>query len=408
MIFTSEPFPYGAAGTNRVLSHCYGLKKNGVDVVLVSTSPTSGNKGELLSVWPWMSNMEYFALPHIKQINSRISKVIHRNIAKLYFPIMLFFKFFKRDFEAVLVYGRNAYFENLLKKLCKKHNTLFLCEISEHPYAIISTKKKKRTSIEDVNECARHRYGLYDCLLVMTNPLLDYLNEIKLNNVKMLLTPQTVIWERFENIPRFKSLKFSDYIAFAGHLSNEKDGVLYLLEAYALIKVKYPFIKLVIAGYGPSDDLKLVKLFIDKHGLNDSVQLIVDMANNEIPSLISNAKLLVSSRPYGIQSEYGFPTKVAEYLATGKPVATTAYGDLKSYLINKENAFILESVDVEHIADTIISVFNDYERAKQVGENGKRLAMRKFDPQKNIISAIDYIEGISGSQNIPNEIRHTT
>lgn len=390
MIFTNEPFPYGAAGTNRVLSYCYGFIQNGKDVILISISPASGKKDELLSVWPCLNNIKYFALSRNKRVCSKITNFIHRQVAKIYFPMILFFKVNKKKCDAVIFYGQNAYFERLLKLFCKRNNALFLCEISEHPYAITPVKEKVKPPIEEINKASKIRYNGYDCMLAMTNPLLAYLKEIGVNN-EMLLIPQTIIQKRFEHSQVITGLKYADYIAFTGHFSNEKDGVLYLLQAYAFVKIKHPSIKLIVAGFGSSNDLMLIKSLINKLNIDDSVQLIINMKNSEIPSLITNAKLLVSTRPYSLQSEYGFPTKVTEYLASGIPVVTTAFGDLKTYLVNKKNAFILESVDAIHIADTINSVLDNYDRAKQVGEKGKELVEQYFNPRNNVSLIIDYI-----------------
>ena len=59
-----------------------------------------------------------------------------------------------------------------------------------------------------------------------------------------------------------------------------------------------------------------------------------------MPKYLCNAKLLALARPDSIQAQGGFPTKLGEYLATGRPVVVTKVGEIPDYLEDGVNAFL--------------------------------------------------------------------
>jgi hypothetical protein len=67
------------------------------------------------------------------------------------------------------------------------------------------------------------------------------------------------------------------------------------------------------------------------------------------------------------QNEYSYPTKVVEYLATGKPIVTTAPGELAFYLKDRENAFVADMDDTSTFASKMLEAPQDYDRALKVG-----------------------------------------
>ena len=89
--------------------------------------------------------------------------------------------------------------------------------------------------------------------------------------------------------------------------------------------------------------------------------------------------MLVLARPDNKQSEAGFPTKLGEYLATGKPVVVTRVGEIPEYLKDQENAFIASPGDAHNFAMKMKQVMNNYDDALKVGHKGQQLALTTFN-----------------------------
>lgn len=89
--------------------------------------------------------------------------------------------------------------------------------------------------------------------------------------------------------------------------------------------------------------------------------------------------MLVLARPNNKQSEAGFPTKLGEYLATGKPVVVTRVGEIPEYLEDQVNAFIANPGDAGNFALKMKQVMLNYDKALNIGHAGRQLAHTTFN-----------------------------
>ena len=110
-----------------------------------------------------------------------------------------------------------------------------------------------------------------------------------------------------------------------------------------------------------------------------------------MPKYLINAKILALARPDNIQGQGGFPTKLGEYLATGKPVVVTTVGELKEYLIDNTNAFLAVPDSALSFAEKMKTALDNYEKAKQVGIEGQKLANTIFNYKVQSENLINYL-----------------
>ena len=73
-----------------------------------------------------------------------------------------------------------------------------------------------------------------------------------------------------------------------------------------------------------------------------------------------------------------FPTKIGEYLASGRPVVTTQIGEIGRFLRDGETAFIAETPDVEAFAAKMVEALEDPGRAARIGAAGRRVAEERL------------------------------
>jgi glycosyltransferase involved in cell wall biosynthesis len=119
------------------------------------------------------------------------------------------------------------------------------------------------------------------------------------------------------------------------------------------------------------------KIILNK--LTDRVILTGLIPFNEMPAYLKNADALLLSRPDNIQARFGMPTKLGEYLISGKPVILTSVGDITIYLKDGESAFITTPGDYNAFAEKIDYVLGNYENAIEVGLNGKKVCEEHFN-----------------------------
>ncbi|PZW43780.1 glycosyltransferase involved in cell wall biosynthesis [Mesonia algae] len=221
-----------------------------------------------------------------------------------------------------------------------------------------------------------------DGLILMTKNLINHYNSFK--DVPLLFhLPMTVDLDRFKvrNTPpeEFKS----PYIAFVGVMNDAKDGVNILIEAFNKISYNYPSLNLYLVGAWnydtPSHQSRIKELNQAKR-----IKWMGEYSRDLIPSIISNAKLLVLPRPDSKQAQGGFPTKLGEYLATGNPVCATSVGEIPDYLEDKKSIYFAEPGSINAFAQVLSFALEEPTEAKEVGLKGKEIAEKYFN--KNIQS----------------------
>ncbi|MFZ1705224.1 MAG: glycosyltransferase family 4 protein [Saprospiraceae bacterium] len=219
-------------------------------------------------------------------------------------------------------------------------------------------------------------------LIVMTNKLKEHFSSLleKNNLCTLHHMPMTVDLERFVDVTPFENIE-SPYIAYCGTTSFKKDGIDILIQSFDKIVDNFPKVKLYIAAYYENDGDKMVDL-IKRAKHRDSIKFLGVLHRDEIPSFVSSSTLCALPRPDSRQAQGGFPTKLGEYLASGRPVCVTTVGEIPLYLKDKTSAFFAIPGSIDSFADAMIYALQDKELANEVGKQGKIVAETSFN--KNI------------------------
>ncbi len=218
----------------------------------------------------------------------------------------------------------------------------------------------------------------YNGIAFMTKTLLLHYKKFPKLVPKLLHLPMTVDLDRFnkdvDTLVEFKK----PYVAFVGVMDDAKDGVNVLIEAFYRISKDYPKLKLYLVG-GWNYDTPAHQELIKELELEDRVYWVGEYPRDTIPSIICNAKLLVLPRPDSKQAQGGFPTKLGEYLATGRPVCATTVGEIPEYLEDNKSVYFAKPGSVKSFVNTMSNALKNDEQANNIGEQGKKAAELYFN-----------------------------
>jgi glycosyltransferase involved in cell wall biosynthesis len=170
-----------------------------------------------------------------------------------------------------------------------------------------------------------------------------------------------------------------------------KDGINFLLSAFKEVNKVSTNIQLKLIGE-PS-----AKVF-QKYDISNYENIIFTGYLNEEDywDELANSNVLLMTRTNSNFANAGFPFKLGEYLATGNPVIATKVSDIECYLIDREDAFLIEPSSTESIKLAILEVLSDLDYAKNIGLNGKRKCKEFFDPTKNNLKFLQLIDDVMG------------
>jgi glycosyltransferase involved in cell wall biosynthesis len=163
---------------------------------------------------------------------------------------------------------------------------------------------------------------------------------------------------------------------------NQKDGLPYLLEALAGLKQAGIDFRFVLSGKGTPGEMERFWDTAAKYELTNEIDYKGFLTRKEyINVLTTEADILCMTRINSPFANAGFPFKLGEFLATGKPVIASKVGDVSNYL-SAEEAYLTEAGNAESIREALLRICNNEKAANQVGIRGKLAAMRYFDHEQ--------------------------
>jgi glycosyltransferase involved in cell wall biosynthesis len=138
--------------------------------------------------------------------------------------------------------------------------------------------------------------------------------------------------------------------------------------------------ELVVAGYDEKDPEAAWLADEPVYARHrDRIVLLGQLGLSELHEQYAMASVLVAPLDDTQRSAMTFPTKVAEYLMTGRPVITSDVGDVGELLRGAAAAYLIPPGDADRLADRLLEVLADPVRAEETGRAGRALALEELN-----------------------------
>ncbi len=385
LIFTTTPFPYGMAATNRIISYAKGFIENGkqVEVICMNSTENADNIFNLKAEGYYQGIRFIYLSGSTVKSNNFILRRFHKLTSLI--SLFIFSINSINNVTASIYYSSNTSSALVLWFVNKLSNGIFLKEESEYPDIYLNNKNYHSKYI-----FRKIHYKLFDGFLLMTKRLILYFSSK--TKAPCIQIPMTVELDRFENGLK-KSNEKTDQIIYTGILDDSKDGIDILINAFAKVVKKHNNYELHLYGSAHSKE-KMQKYYemVKQLEITQSVYFMGRVSRDVITSKIKNARILVLPRPDSIQAQNGFPTKLGEYLATGNPTLVTSVGEIPDYLTDSKNSFIAIPGDVLSLKNKMLEIIENYPKAKEVGLRGREVAKIHFNNISQTKKIISFIE----------------
>lgn len=374
-VITAGSYPYGGAATNRHLSYLKGLTEYGVEISMIILQPdylqsklSNKNKGIYNAI-----AFEYI-LPINHKSNGIIAKIINRKKSVKDALNLISNSLDSSKDNRLLVLLTDAFSIQPFITFSKKSKIKIYHERTEYPTIGISGFRKKLTLKVYLRMVNR-----FDGVFVITKSLIDYFKKY-VDADKLFHLPMTVEPERFDCKTINSISSYGKYIAYCGSMYTDKDGVPILIEAFDILATTVHDVNLLLIGDNSNEsNFAVVQNKIKKAENKERIFLTGKIERDQMPEYLCNAAALALARPDNIQAKGGFPTKLGEYLATGNPIVVTAVGEIPDYLTNQVNAYVTNPDSPKDFAKALKVVFDNPDKAKQIGLQGKLLSHEVFN-----------------------------
>lgn len=161
----------------------------------------------------------------------------------------------------------------------------------------------------------------------------------------------------------------SQIVGFIGRLAIEK-GLSFLLQAFPKVITVFPDVKFLIVG----DGSLRVELESLAERLNTHDNCIFTGFRKDIPNILSAIDIFTMSSLFE-----GMPMVILEAMASSKPVISTDVGGISELVVDGETGILVPPQDPDALAEAIITLLKDKQKAKQMGIAGRKRVEEYFD-----------------------------
>lgn len=167
---------------------------------------------------------------------------------------------------------------------------------------------------------------------------------------------------------------------FYGGSFGKKDGLESLIIAFEKVSEIYPDVKLILTGKGENKaDFEQVMNLIRNSPFSKNIEYKGFLSSNEYHKTLNSCDIFCVIRDNSDAANSGFPSKLAEFLATGKAVIVSSVGDVSTFLVDKENALLIQPNSIEDLVKSIKFLLDNPQKIDQIGFQGRQVAIKSFN-----------------------------
>jgi glycosyltransferase involved in cell wall biosynthesis len=410
-IISIYPFPeaFGAA-TNRIVAYAKGMTGNGAQVDVIVPFPTHN-----LSQGKLSNSKDDTGIYHNISYYCTSGKYRHRYKWVRGFSILSKFRQFYgyytsyyriirqnklMQYDAIIISTDGILNLFIYSHISKKCGAIPIFIFDEYPTPIRHKLKKKVPG---------YKTFLYSKVLPfvgayvsISEKLGQFYNIICKKPTHIL--PIIVDTSRFDiNTQNDINREKEKYLCYMGNMELAKDDIDNIIKAFSIIASEFEEISLHLYG-GPKDETRdyLCKL-INELKLKDRCFLKGKISADEVPYVLRNAHVLVSSQPDTVRASGGFPTKLGEYLTTGVPALITDVGENAKYVTDRTHLFFAQPGNPSAYSEKLKMILNNYTNALKVAKQGQEFVYNNFS---HIVTSRKLLEFISDFKQKDNNHGH--
>ncbi len=246
----------------------------------------------------------------------------------------------EKDIDALMLYNPTYSLAKAAKKVAKKRNIAFFCDITEWNAETSGSLVKRIIKKADWLIGKRNIPRLCDGMLVISSLMQEYYEKFKLPVLRLPPLNDTDDEKWYAD-----GLRDADtdkvQLCFAGTAGGNKDSLDDLINAVARVKE----CSLSVIG---TNEYELLKLY---PGLKIPNNVVLHGRAEHKTALryVIGADYYVFIRKSSLRNNAGFPTKFTEAYTCGVPIITTETSDIGQYIKEEGTGVILPSASVDDI-----------------------------------------------------------
>lgn len=230
------------------------------------------------------------------------------------------------------------------------------------------------------------------CIAISTH-LKSKCQQASRNKFPISLIPISTDFSLFSKI-RSSEKKDDSVTFFYGGSFGDKDGIGLLLKAFEIVMAQDNKARLILTGTGAERHIKILLNLLEKSNYRNYIDYLGYLPDNQYYQLLNDCDVMCMTRINSSFANAGFPFKLGEFLAAGKPVICTPVGDVPNYLTHMENAIFIKPGNEFLIAEAMLFCIKNIELCKNIGKNARLIAKSYFDRVKVSDNLLSFFQKI--------------
>jgi glycosyltransferase involved in cell wall biosynthesis len=379
-------FPYGLAEVQKIIliSKCLLLTGNNVTVVCTNGFHNKSEHSEL-KVQGYYDQIEYI---YTSGSTFRNDSFYKRRLFEIKGVIneIRFLRKRKRDNKLDYAILSTGSFYNILFYyfLSKSFGFKTILNYVEY-YSSMKTNSHHISRRLNARLFDNYAPSLTDAIFPISEFLINHINRVSPGK-RYLKIPILTDPDRYNGIEKTYTEK---YFMFCGS-ADFKEIIDFIIGSFALVN-NNTSVSLYLVANGSENSMSELKKIIDAQPQRDKIKLFSRLTEKQLFTYYKNAMaLLIPLRPT-FQDMARFPHKTGEYLASGNPVISTNYGEVKYYFKDMENMLLADRYDMQLFAEKMEFVIQNPVDVQKIGQEGKNVASRIFDYRTNAVAIDNFL-----------------
>ena len=260
-----------------------------------------------------------------------------------------------------------------------------ILNVWEYHQAVVTGLRKKI----DVHLFYRHAYRMVDGAISISTFLQE---QIDSSNplLPVVLIPALTDFDENEGIKSsiHKRAVQKEYFLYCGGV-DYKEAIEVIVSAFQ--KINHRYVELILVLNGKSHKIERIRQKMSTHG---QIKIWNNLPYHELLGAYGGAKALLIPLKSSLSDIARFPQKVPEYLSSGRPVITTASGDIGKLLKHRETALFAGGFDADSLASEMRYVMEHPEIADEIGRKGMAIGREQFHYLNVEERLVNFISGI--------------
>lgn len=163
----------------------------------------------------------------------------------------------------------------------------------------------------------------------------------------------------------------------------EKKGLDLTLEAFALVRRRFPRARLTLAGDGPV--MPALRARVERLGLAEAVTFTGFIGQGKVKKLLYDSHVFLHpSRTSADGNREGIPNAALEAMASGMPVIGTEHGGFPEAVTSGESGLLVPENRADLLAGAVMAVLENAELRARLAVGGRQVVETRFDRDQQV------------------------